>query len=172
MIKYTVIGVFFGLLLSFILPFVFAIFASALAGSLAFSLSGTWLYYAAAIPFVLTFSILGSFFWKKGWLENKNMWLLSAVVGLFIPLYCGTIGALYGEYIVRQSFRFYTANGYLGTNVKEIFIRGTIYAFILLPVTVPLARLLVELFWDILQRVPGCYKTGLEDKGVEDEWRR
>lgn len=76
MIKYTVIGGFFGLLLSFILPFVFAIFASALAGGLAFSLSGAWLYYAAAIPFVLTFSILGSFFWKKGQLENKNMWLL------------------------------------------------------------------------------------------------
>ena len=112
-----------------------------------------WLYYATIIPFVLTFSVLGYYFTKRRNASNKTLWFLSLLSALFISLYSGTIGALFGEFIVRGgSLRTYIEGGYVGVNVKGVLVAGTVYAFILIPVTVPLARLIIQLFLAILKK--------------------
>ena len=77
------------------------LFAQGFAGGLT-SLNGeSWLYFATVIPFLLTFMILGAYFSKREKVSNKNLWLLSIISALFITLYSGTIGAIFGETIVR-----------------------------------------------------------------------
>ncbi|MGM9950698.1 MAG: hypothetical protein ACI33P_11250 [Lysinibacillus sp.] len=153
MMKGIVIGGICGLVLSFILTFTFIIVASALSGGVATLHGERWLYYATVVPFVLTFSVLAALFGKWGRPGNKKIWLLSAAAALFIPLYSGTIGALFGEYIVRGGLVAYTENGSVGVNVEGILVWGTIYAFALLPITIPLARLILEVFCDMLQQM-------------------
>ncbi|WP_394234209.1 hypothetical protein [Niallia oryzisoli] len=112
-----------------------------------------WLYFATIVPFALTFSVLGFYFTKRKNVSNKKLWLLSLMSALFITLYSGTIGALFGEFVVRGgSLRTYTEGGYTGVNVEGVLVWGTIYAFILLPITVPLARLIIQVFFELLKK--------------------
>ncbi|MFE6169329.1 hypothetical protein ACQKND_23000 [Viridibacillus arvi] len=89
----------------------------------------SWLYYATIVPFILTFAILGFYFTKRENVSNKKLWLLSLITALFITLY-GTIGALFGEHVVRGgSLRTYTEGGYTGVNVEGVLVWGTIPLF-------------------------------------------
>ena len=151
--KGIIIGTILGFGLSFFISFIFMLVAQRLAGGVTSLFGESWLYYATIVPFTLTFAILGFYFTKKENVSNKKLWLLSLITALFITLYSGTIGALFGEYIVRGgSLRTYTEGGYTGVNVEGVLVWGTIYAFILLPLTTPLARLIIQLFFDFLQK--------------------
>ncbi|NMO80082.1 hypothetical protein [Niallia alba] len=151
--KGIIIGIIFGLILSFCFSFIFMVVAQGIAGGFTSLFGERWLYYATFIPFVLTFSILGSYFAKRENVSNKKFWLLSLISALFITLYSGTIGALFGEYLVRGgSLRTYTAGGFTGVNIEGVLIWGTIYAFIMLPLTVPLARLSIQVFFQLLSK--------------------
>ena len=93
---------------------------------------------------LLTFMILGVYFSKREKDSNKNLWLLIIISALFITLYSATIGAIFGETIVR--------GGMETINIEDTLIWGTIYAFIFLPFTTPLARLFIQLFIELLKK--------------------
>lgn len=152
-IKGIIVGIIFGFGLSFCISFMFMLVAQGLAGGYTSLFGESWLYYATIIPFILTFAILGFYFTKKENVSNKKLWLLSLLSALFITLYSGTIGALFGEYVVRGgSLRTYIDGGYTGVNVEGVLVWGTIYAFILLPLTTLLARLIIQAFFELLKK--------------------
>ncbi|MGG0657705.1 hypothetical protein [Rummeliibacillus pycnus] len=157
--KGVIVGIIFGLGLSFCISFMFMLVAQGLAGGFTSSFGESWLYYATIIPFILNFAILGFYFTKQENVSNKKLWLLSLISALFITLFSGTIGALFGEYVVRGgSLRTYTATGgYTGVNVEGVLIWGTIYAFILLPFTTPLVRLIIQAFFELLKKYKIAY---------------
>ena len=51
----------------------------------------------------------------------------------------------------------YTEGGYTGVNVEGVLIWGTIYAFFLLPLTTPLARLVIQVFFELLKKYKAAY---------------
>lgn len=157
-IKGIMSGIIFGFGLSFCISLMFMLIAQVLAGGITSLFGEIWLYYATIIPFILTFAILGFYFTKRENVSNKKLWLLSLISALFITLYSGTIGAIFGEYVVRGgSLRTYTAGGYTGVNVEGILIWGTIYAFIMLQLTTPLARLIIQAFFELLKKYKIAY---------------
>ncbi|HWJ78005.1 MAG TPA: hypothetical protein VNR61_08000 [Niallia sp.] len=152
-IKGIMIGIIFGLILSFCISFMFILIAQGLAGGFTSLFGERWFYFATILPFIFTFAILGFYFAKRENVSNKKLWLLSLISALFITLFSGTFGPLFGEFIVRGgSIRTYTANGYTSVNVEGVLIWGTIYAFILLPLTTPLSRMLIQAFFELLKR--------------------
>ena len=157
-IKGIMSGIIFGFGLSFCISLMFMLIAQVLAGGITSLFGEIWLYYATIIPFILSFAILGFYFTKRENVSNKKLWLLSLISALFITLYSGTIGALFGEYVVRGgSLRTYTAGGYTGVNVEGILILGTIYAFIMLQLTTALARLIIQAFFELLKKYKIAY---------------
>lgn len=144
-IKGIVIGIIVGFVLSFCISLMFMLFAQGLAGGITSLFSESWLYYATVIPFILTFSVLGFYFTKQENVSNKKLWLLSLLSSLFITLYSGTIGAIFGETIVR--------GGMETINIEGTLIWGTIYAFIMLPLTTPFARLIIQPFFKLLKKI-------------------
>ncbi|EWG12293.1 hypothetical protein [Cytobacillus firmus] len=149
----VLIGFIFGFVLSLCLSFLFMVAAQGLAGGFTSLAGERWIYYATFPPVTITFSILGFYFARQENVSNKKLWFLSLISALFNSLYSGTIGALFGEYAVRGgSLRTYTASGAAGVNVEGVLIWGTFYAFILLPLTVPLARLLIGAFFELLKK--------------------
>lgn len=151
--KGMMIGIIFGFVLSFCISFMFMLFAQGLAGGFTSLFGESWLYFSTIVPFILTFAILGFYFTKKEMVSNKKLWLLSLISALFITLYSGTIGALFGEWVVRGgSLRTYTEGGYTGVNVDGVLMAGVVYAFILLPLTTPLARFIIQAFLELLKK--------------------
>lgn len=148
-----VTGIIFGFCLSFCVSFLFMLIAQGLAGGFTSFFGESWLYYATVVPFTLTFSILGYCFAKRENISSKKFWLFSLISALFITLYSGTIGALFGEYVVRGgSLKTYIDGGYTGVNIEGVLIWGTIYAFIFLPFTTPLARLIIQGFYHLINK--------------------
>lgn len=125
-----------------------------MAGGFTSAFGESWLYFSTIVPFILTFAILDFYFTKQEEkVSNKQLWLLSLISALFITIYSGTIGALFGEWVVRGgSLRTYTEGGYTGVNVDGVLLAGAIYAFILLPLTTPLARLIIQAFFELLKK--------------------
>ena len=139
--------------LLFCISIILMLIAQGLTSSAKFLYGEGWLYFATIVPFVITFSVLGFYFTKRGNVSNKKLWLLSLLSALFITLYSGTIGALFGEFIVRGgSLRTYTEGGYTGVNVEGVLVWGAIYALILIPITAPLARLIIQVFFALLKK--------------------
>lgn len=103
-----------------------------------------WLYYSVIIPFALTFAVLGGNFHNSNELSIKKLWLISVICAFLVTLYSGTIGAIFGEMIVR--------GGIETINVEGTLVWGTIYAFILLPLTTPFARFLIGIFYILIRR--------------------
>ena len=156
-IKGVLIGIGFGMGLSVAISFVFMLVAQLLAGGVT-SLSGeAWLYFATMVPFALTFSVVGIYFVSREKPTNKKLWLISFVSAFFVTLYSGTIGALFGEYIVRGGLRTYIDGGYVGVNVEGVLVWGTIYAFIFLPFSTPLARWFIHIFQMLLRKLNLAY---------------
>ncbi|MGE7694708.1 hypothetical protein ACQKNC_11395 [Lysinibacillus sp. NPDC094177] len=146
-IKGVFIGVTFGMGLSIAISFGFMLFAQMLAGGTTSLFGEAWLYFATIVSFALTFLILGIYFVSREKPTNKNLWLISFVSAFSVTLYSGTIGALFGEYIVRGGLRTYT----------DVLVWGTIYAFIFLPFSTPLARWLIHIFQMLLKRLNISY---------------
>ena len=151
MTKGVIVGIIFGLGLSLCISFMFMLVAQGLAGGFTSLFGESWLYYATIIPFILTFAILGSFFVKQENVSNKKLWLLSLISALFISLYSGTIGAVTGEYVVRVLIRGGEYRWQM--LIKDIFLWGSIYAFILLPITIPMVRLIIQVFFELLKKI-------------------
>ena len=148
------IGFIFGFILSLLISLVFMLFAQGMAGGV-LSLTGEmWLYYATIVPFIVTFMILGAYFAKRETVSNKKLWLISLLSAFFVTLYSGTIGALFGEWVVRGgSFITPTEGGYTSVNFEGTWFWGFVYAFVLLPLTTPVARLLIQGFLELLKKM-------------------
>ena len=115
-----------------------------MAGGISLFRGESWLYFSVIIPFAITFAVLGGYFHNRNEISNKKLWLLSLLSAFLVTLYSGTIGAIFGETIVR--------GGMKTINVEGTLIWGTIYAFILLPLTTPFARFLIGIFHEIIRR--------------------
>lgn len=137
-------GLIFGILLSFITALLFMLLGQIWAGGITSFWGESWLYFSEIIPFTITFAVLGGYFHNRNELTNKKLWLISLLIAFLITLYSGTVGAIFGESIVR--------NGMDTINVEGTLIWGTIYAFILLPLTTPFARLLIGFFYKIIRK--------------------
>lgn len=137
-------GLIFGVLFSFVTALLFMLIGQTLAGGITLFRGERWLYFSVIIPFAITFSVLGGYFHNKNEISNKKLWLLSLLSAFLVALYSGTIGAIFGETIVR--------GGMKTINVEGTLIWGTIYAFILLPITTPFARLLIGILHKIIRR--------------------
>ncbi|MBS2773186.1 MULTISPECIES: hypothetical protein [Anoxybacillaceae] len=144
-IKGIVIGVIYGFVLSFCSALLFMLIAQSLAGGITVFWGENWLYFATIVPFIITFSILGYYLSKQEKVTNKKLWLLSLLSAFFITLYSGTIGAIFGEYIVRGSIETINIDGTLKW--------GTIYAFVLLPLTASFGHLIIHFFYMLLNRL-------------------
>lgn len=137
-------GLIFGVLFSFVTALLFMLIGQTLAGGITIFRGERWLYFSVIIPFAINFSVLGGYFHNKNEISNKKLWLLSLLSAFLVALYSGTIGAIFGETIVR--------GGMKTINVEGTLIWGTIYAFILLPITTPFARLLIGILHKIIRR--------------------
>ena len=131
-------GFIFGVVFSFVAALLFMLIGQASAGGITSFWGESWLYFSVVIPFAITFAILGGYFHNRNELSTKKLWLISLICAFLVTLYSGTIGAIFGETIVR--------GGMETINIDDILIWGTIYAFILLPLTTPFARLLIGFF--------------------------
>lgn len=138
-------GAFYGVVLSFILSFFIMFFGGILAGGLGTGsiLGELWLYYATVVPFAIVFMVLAIYFRKVGKFTKMAHWKMSAIVGLFLSWYSGTIGTLFGEYLVRGGLK---TGGYVYVNVEGTLIWGNIYSFALLPIIIPLTFVLISYF--------------------------
>ena len=149
------IGFMFGFIFSLLTSLVFMLFAQGMAGGVTSFTGESWLYFATIIPFIVTFIILGGYFAKRETVSNKKLWLISLLSAFLVTLYSGTIGALFGEWVVRGG-RFSVpleGGGYVGVNFDGIWFWGFVYAFVLLPLTTPVARLLIQGFLELLKKM-------------------
>ena len=137
-------GLIFGAAFSFVTALLFMLIAQALAGGFTLFWGESWLYLSVIIPFSVTFAVLGGYFHKRKEISNKTLWLISLICAFLVTLYSGTIGAIFGETIVR--------GGMETMNIEGTLVWGTIYAFILLPLTTPFGRLLIGIFYKIIRR--------------------
>ncbi|MGF9715264.1 hypothetical protein [Cohnella thermotolerans] len=137
-------GLIFGAVFSFVTALLFMLIGQAWAGGITSFWGESWLYFSVIIPFAITFAILGGYFRNRKELSNKKLWLISLICAFLVTLYSGTIGAIFGETIVR--------GGMETLNIDGTLVWGTIYAFILLPLTTPFARLLIGIFYKFIRR--------------------
>lgn len=152
--KGVFIGFIFGFIFSLFTSLVFMFFAQASAGGVTSLTGESWLYYATVVPFIVTFMILGAYFTKRKTVSNKKLWLISLLSAFFVTLYSGTIGALFGEWVVRGgSFITPIEGGYTSVNFDGTLFWGLVYAFVLLPLTTPVARLLIQGFLELLKKM-------------------
>lgn len=141
--KAVIFGILYGGIFSVIGSFVLMGGARYVAGGNS-SIGESWLYIAVLFPFILTFAILGFFFSRSTDITKKKVWIISSISAFLISLYSGTIGTLIGEYIVR--------GGMETILVGQTFVWGTIYTFVLLPVTIPVLWLLIIGFGQTLNQ--------------------
>jgi len=101
-------------------------------------------------PFTLSFMILGNYLIQDRIVSNKLLWFLSFITSFFIILYTGTIGSILGEFIVR--------GGMETINIKGTIMAGLAYSIFLGPIFTPLARLIIGLFYSLLNRFSNSKK--------------
>ena len=153
--KGVFIGASLGFGLSFCIAFIFMLFGQMAGGGVTSLMGESWMYFAVIIPFIVTFMILGAYFAKRDTVSNKKLWLISLLSAFFVTLYSGTIGAMFGEWVVRGG-SFITpleGGGYTSFNFDGIWFWGFVYAFVLLPLTTPVARLLIQGFLELLKKM-------------------
>ncbi|PAE23440.1 hypothetical protein [Bacillus sp. 7894-2] len=137
-------GLIFGAVFSFVTALLFMLIGQVWAGGVTSFWGESWLYFSVIIPFAITFAVLGGYFHNRRELSNKKLWLISLICAFLVTLYSGTIGAIFGETIDR--------GGMETLNIDGTLVWGTIYAFILLPLTTPFARLLIGIFYKYIRR--------------------
>ncbi|ARF18679.1 hypothetical protein [Sporosarcina ureae] len=87
---------------------------------------------------------IGGYFQKHSRLSTKKLWQISIGSAFFITWFSGTIGAIIGETLTRGSMET--------INVEGTWVWGTIYAFVLLPITVPFARFVIDIFRKLIKK--------------------
>lgn len=143
-LKAGIIGLIFGFAVSVIISLVFSVMAQSASGGITSLLGESWLYYATLVPFSIAFLLLGMYFTKYSVNKDKKLWVISLIAAFLITLYTGTIGAIFGEFIVR--------GGMETINVEETLKWGTIYSFLFLPFTVPISWLVIKAFRELMNR--------------------
>lgn len=126
-------GIILSVLISLAIAFIFGTSGSFFGGGFTIIGAESWFYLAIIIPFIINFVFVYNYFKNKE-LTKKNIWIISSFSALFVSLFTGTIGAIIGEAIVRGEIASIV--------VGDTLIWGTIYSLILLPITIPLARIL------------------------------
>lgn len=139
------VGLVFGAVLSVICGTLFSLIAQSASGGTTSFFAESWTYYAVLIPFMVAFSLIGAYVNKSETMSNKELWVISFISALFVTLYSSTIGAIFGEYIVRDGMETINVEGTLGW--------GAVYAVVLLPFTVPVARFLINGLIQLLQQL-------------------
>ncbi|WP_246586636.1 hypothetical protein [Cytobacillus gottheilii] len=137
-------GLIFGVVFSIAAAFLFMLIGQTMAGGVTSFWGESWLYFSVLIPFSITFPILSVYFHNKKNVSNKKLWQISAICAFLVSLFSGTIGAIFGEMIVR--------GGIESINIEGTLVWGPIYAIFLLPVTIPFARLLIGFFYRVVSR--------------------
>lgn len=150
-------GVIFGIIISLITALIFMLIGQAWAGGITLFWGESWLYFSVIIPFAITFAVLGKYFHNSNNLSNKRLWLISLISAFFVTLYSGTIGAVTGEYVVRVLI--HGGEYHWQMLIDGILFWGTIYAFVLLPLTTPFARLIIGVFYKLIKRLKHSNET-------------
>lgn len=141
---YVVIGLAFGLIISFFTALLFMLFAQTISGGVTMFWGEKWLYFSVIVPFAIAFAILGGYFHNRKELSNKKLWKISFICAFIVTLYSGTAGAIFGETIAR--------GGLETINIEGTLIWGNIYAVVLLPLTTPFSRFLIIMFLKLLKK--------------------
>lgn len=121
-LRRSIIGFFYGIILSAICSLFITVIANMTAGGLSFA-GWFWFFFGLCVPLSITFGITGYFFAFK----NSGLikfWLLCAIFGFINVLYMGTVGAILGNAITY---------GLENVNIGGYFAWGPIYAAISLP---------------------------------------
>lgn len=140
-----VVGGVYGAILSLFLSFLFMGFGQSAAGGFTSLWGEKWLYSSTLFPFIISFSILGFYLNKRTKQQtNKKKWIISFLLAFLITLYSGTVGALFGEFMVRGTLE--------SMNISGTFTWGSIYSIIFLPVTTVIAYCLIYGLEGILKR--------------------
>ncbi|MDK7667406.1 hypothetical protein [Cytobacillus oceanisediminis] len=141
----VVVGGVYGAILSLFLSFLFMGFGQSAAGGFTSLWGEKWLYSSTLFPFIISFSILGFYLNKRTKQQtNKKKWIISFLLAFLITLYSGTVGALFGEFMVRGTLE--------SMNISGTFTWGSIYSIIFLPVTTVIAYCLIYGLEEILKR--------------------
>lgn len=85
---------------------------------------------------ILSMVIMGYYLSTQKNIPNKKMWLISFFVTLIVSLLTGTLGILISEMILRGNLNTF--------NLDDSMIWGVIYSIILLPITVPSGKLILN----------------------------
>jgi hypothetical protein len=121
----TIIGFFYGIILSLICSFFITIAANAAAGGFAFK-GWFWFFFGLCVPLSITFGITGYFLTFKK-VSMLKFWILCVMFGFINVLYMGTVGAILGSAITYGGLENVNVGGYLDW--------GPIYAAICLPLS-------------------------------------
>lgn len=139
------IGILFGLITSAVTAWMFQQIGGIMAGGITSFWGESWLYISVILPFAMVFGILGGYFQKHSRLSTKKLWQISIGSAFFITWFSGTIGAILGETLTRGSMET--------INVEGTWVWGTIYAFVLLPITVLFARFVIDIFHKLIKKI-------------------
>lgn len=93
-------------------------------------------YIAFSIPLMLSMAIMGYYLSTQKNIPNKKMWWISFFVALIVSLFSGTLGILISEMILRGNLNTF--------NLEGSMIWGVIYSILLLPITVPSGKFILN----------------------------
>lgn len=135
-VKGVLKGITIGIFCSIFIPYLFNSVGNTLAGGHINYWGASWVYIAFSIPLMLSMVIMGYYLSTQKNISNKKMWWISFFVALIVSLFSGTLGILISEMIVRGNLNTF--------NLEGSMIWGVIYSIILLPITVPSGKLILN----------------------------
>ncbi|MDM5248549.1 hypothetical protein [Lysinibacillus sp. G4S2] len=132
----TLKGMTIGIFCSIIIPYFFSNVGDTLAGGRMSYRGENWLYIAFSIPIILSMAIIGYYLSTQKNISNKKMWWISFFAALIVSLFIGTLGILISEMILRGNLNTF--------NLEDSMIWGVIYSIVLLPITVPSGKFILN----------------------------
>ncbi|MGA3674761.1 hypothetical protein [Lysinibacillus agricola] len=129
-------GITIGIFCSIFIPYLFNRVGNTLAGGYINYWGESWVYIAFSIPMILSMVIMGYYLSTQKNIPNKKMWWISFFVTLIVSLLTGTLGILISEMILRGNLNTFNLDGSM--------IWGVIYSIVLLPITVPSGKLILN----------------------------
>ncbi|MGE7916206.1 hypothetical protein [Lysinibacillus xylanilyticus] len=137
-------GITIGIFCSIFIPYLFNSVTDTLAGGRLSYWGASWVYISFSIPLMLSMVIMGYYLSTQKNIPNKKMWWISFFVTLIVSLFSGTLGTLISEMILRGNLNTF--------NLEGSMIWGVIYSIILLPITVPSGKLILNSLHDWIHK--------------------
>jgi len=137
-------GITLGIFCSIFIPYLFNSVGDTLAGGRLSYWGASWVYIAFSIPLMLSMVIMGYYLSTQKNIPNKKMWWISFFVALIVSLFSGTLGTLISELILRGNLNTF--------NLEGSMIWGVIYSIILLPITVPSGKFILNSLHDWIHK--------------------